>query len=125
MPTILCVDDDEKLLELYSALLERQGYLVLTARNGPDGIALARQKPVDTIVLDFNLPGMNGADVAQLLSVELPNVPVVIWSGSLELLPESLRWFADAILHKGDGPETLVRTIECLLKKSPLAAPAK
>lgn len=116
--TILCVDDEPTLLELYGTLLESKGYKVLSAPDGPTGIALTRKHAVDAVVLDFNLPGMDGNQVAQVLRKEQPTLPVVIWTGSPDETPESLKWFADVLLHKGDGPLALLLAIEKILKDS-------
>jgi len=118
MAVILCIDDEPTILELYATLMEAKGYKVLTAPDGPTGIALSRTHPVDAVVLDFNMVGMDGNQVAQVLRKEQPSLPVVIWSGCIEHIPESLRWFADAFLYKGDGPEALFPTIERILKDS-------
>ena len=112
MATILCIDDNRNILEMNKALLERNGYRVLIALDGPTGIALTRKHSIDAVVLDFNMPGMNGAQVAEVLMKEQPTLPVVIWSGCADKIPESLKWFADALLHKGDGPGTLLSAIE-------------
>jgi DNA-binding response OmpR family regulator len=116
--TILCVDDEPTVLELYGTLLESKGYKVLTAPDGPTGIALTRKHEIDAVVLDFNMPGMDGNEVAQVLRKEQPNLPVVIWTGCPDETPESLKWFADVLLHKGDGPLALLLAIEKILKDS-------
>ncbi len=116
MATILCIDDDPTILELYGVLLESRGYRVLTARDGPTGLDLTRKHRIDAVVLDFNMPGMDGNEVAQVLRHEQSTIPVVIWSGCPDQIPESLRWFADAVLYKGDGPETLLLAIDEILK---------
>jgi DNA-binding response OmpR family regulator len=118
MATVLCIDDEPRILELYATLIEAKGYKVLTASDGPTGIALTRTHRIDVVVLDFNMPGMNGNEVAQVLRTEQPNLPVAILSGYPDEPSESLRWFADALVYKGDGPATLLWTIERLLKDS-------
>lgn len=118
MATILCIDDEPAILDLYVALLEGKGYKVLTAPDGPTGIALTRKHVVDAVVLDFNMRGMDGNQVAQVLRTEQPTLPVVIRSGCTEEIPESLKWFADVLLHKGDGPLALLLAIEKILKDS-------
>jgi hypothetical protein len=50
-----------------------------------------------------------------LIMNEQPELPVVIWSGCLDGIPESLKWYADALLEKTDGPDALVSTIERLI----------
>ena len=64
------------------------------------------------------MPGMDGNAVAQVLRKEQPNLPVVIWTGCPDETPESLKWFADVLLHKGDGPLALLLAIEKILKDS-------
>lgn len=115
--TILCIDDDPNALEIHKALLESKGYRVLTAPDGSTGIGLTRKYPIDAVVLDFNMPDMNGDQVAQVLLKEQPTVPVVFWSGCPEEIPESMRWFASALLHKATG------RLRCLKRSRQLSAP--
>lgn len=117
MATILCIDDDPRILELHNAVLGGSGYAVLTAPDGLTGIALTRDHSVDAIVLDFNMAGMDGNVLAQVLMKEQPNLPVVIWSGCLDDIPECLKWYADAVLDKTDGPDALVSAIEALVNR--------
>jgi CheY-like chemotaxis protein len=114
--TILCIDDDQSILELHKALLESSGYRVLIAPDGLAGIALAREHPVDAVVIDFNMPGMNGNQIADVMMKEQPTLPVIICSGYLDEIPESLRWFSDALLQKADGPAALLSAVEKLVK---------
>jgi len=115
MATVLCIDDNRNILGMNKALLESHGYRVLIAPNGPTGIALTRTHSIDVVVLDFNMPGMDGTQVAEVLMKEQPKLPVVIWSGCVDERPESLKWFADAWLHKGDGPAGLLSAVEKLV----------
>jgi CheY-like chemotaxis protein len=111
MATILCIDDDPVMLELEQALLNHTGGTVLTATDGVNGIALARANKIDVVVLDFNMPGLDGNQIAQILRKEHPTLPVVVWSGDLDAIPECLKWFADALLQKTDGPAALLSTV--------------
>jgi len=115
MATVLCIDDNRNILEINKALLESNGYKVLIAPDGPSGMALTRTHSIDAVVLDFNMPGMDGAQVAEVLMKEQPTLPVVIWSGCADEIPESLKWSADALLHKGDGPASLLSAVEKLV----------
>ncbi len=83
MATVLCIDDNRNVLELHKSLLESNGYRVLVALDGPSGIALT------AMVLDFNMPGMDGNEVAQVMAKEQPMLPVVICSGYIDEIPES------------------------------------
>jgi CheY-like chemotaxis protein len=117
MPTILCIDDDPNILELQKSILETNGYTVLVASDGKTGITLTSKHPVDVVVLDFKMPGMDGGEVAKVLLEQQPDLPVVICTGFFDAVPEWLRWFAAAYLHKGDGPAVLLSTIEELIEK--------
>jgi CheY-like chemotaxis protein len=125
MATILCIDDDPRVLQSEKALLERVGYRVLMAPDGATGIDISRKHAVDVVVLDFDMAGMDGNQVADVLTKEQPHLPVAIVSGSLDDIPESLKWFADALVQKGDGPDALLSALEKLvgvnstIKKTP------
>jgi len=123
MFTILCIDDDPRTLELEKNLLEMQGYAVLTASDGPAGVALARAHRVDAVVLDFKMPGMDGDRVMELLLKEQPDLPVVIRSGFPYEVPEWLKWFATAFLHKGDGPKVLLSAVQELITRKKISDP--
>jgi DNA-binding NtrC family response regulator len=113
--SILCIDDDRRVLDLYKALLGAKGHTVLTAPDGPTGLAITRKYSINVVVLDFRMPGMDGNQVARVLMQEHPKLPVVIWSGFPHHIPESLKWFADVVLEKGDGPDTLLSAIDKLI----------
>ena len=122
MPTILCIDDQSDILELYKTLLESRGYRVLTASDGPTGIALTRQHPVDAVVLDLQMPGMNGRQVAEVLFRERPSLPIIISTGCLDQIPESLQRSALAIAEKGAGPRVLLSILQTALAGNPGAS---
>jgi two-component system, NtrC family, response regulator AtoC len=130
MTTVLCIGGDAGILEIKKALLEPRGYIVLTAPDGETGVAISRKHSVDVTVLDFNMAGMDSYKTAAILMKEQPTVPVVICSGSADELPESLKWFADALVSKSDGPEALFAAIEKAMgfntaaKRSPIRATA-
>jgi CheY-like chemotaxis protein len=120
MPAILCIDDDPMVLELQKSLFETQGYTVLTASDGPTGIALACTNCLDAVVLDFRMPGMDGDQVAEVLIKEYPNLPVVVCSGFPHEVPEWLKWFAAAFWEKGNSPSALLSAIRKLIVKNEL-----
>jgi DNA-binding response OmpR family regulator len=115
---VLCIDDDPRVLEILRMLLKHKGYHVLSAPDGAAGIEISRKYPIDILVLDLNMTGMDGNDVAGVLIKEHPNLPIVVNSGS-DVLPESLKWFADAVVRKGDGPDALLLAVERLARRSP------
>jgi len=81
--TILVVDDDPMILRMLERILEAAGYTVVTAGDGEAGRTLARDKRPSLILLDINLPGLDGGEVAQELADELrtADIPVIFVSG--------------------------------------------
>lgn len=79
MAVILIVEDNEQNLYLETFILEKHGHEILQARNGETGIALATQARPDLILLDIQLPGMDGYAVARELrrNAESANIPVI------------------------------------------------
>ncbi|MEA3309032.1 MAG: response regulator [Chloroflexota bacterium] len=80
--TLLLVEDDAATARLLSITLERQGYKVLTAKNGLVGLKIAREEPLSLILLDLMLPGLDGFEVLSRLQEkkELIKIPVIILS---------------------------------------------
>ncbi len=78
-PRILVIEDNEQNLYLVTFLLERHGLEIIPARNGPQGVALADHIRPDLILLDIQLPGMDGYEVARQLKLLPPiaDVPIV------------------------------------------------
>jgi two-component system, OmpR family, response regulator PrrA len=115
MATILYISDDLGILETHSKLLEETGYTVLIAADRATAIEGMRNHSVDAVVLDFGIIATNGSEVADVLMDEQPATPVAILSGSLDCIPEPLRWYADAFLQKSDGAEVVLSAVEKLL----------
>jgi CheY-like chemotaxis protein len=120
MLTILCIDDDREALLLREAVFRAEGFQVLTAPTGRQGIALANEQSCDVVVLDYSLPDMNGDEVARTLISAFPNLPIILCSG-YDDLPEAVFKIVDAFVAKGDVPEFLVMTIKSVIgrKKAP------
>jgi two-component system, chemotaxis family, CheB/CheR fusion protein len=113
---VLHVEDDEQLGANVAALLQAQGYVPLTARDGPSAFALLARcgAPPDVLIMDFNLPGeMDGADVAQEICRSLGHVvPTIFLSG--ELANAALPWLPGAPLlfaAKPADPEILLEVV--------------
>ena len=111
---ILCIDDDGAGLEACKELLEFSGYEVLTAQSGEQGLGLFASHPIDAVVLDHKMPGMNGDRVAKQMRRVKPDVPILMLSGHSELLPDELSC-VDAFLSKGESWSTVVSTLQRLL----------
>ena len=83
--TILCIDVDPEGRLIRRRLLENAGYIVLTAQNGCDGLKIFSVGVADAVVLDYALPLMNGSAVADEMRRIDKNVPLILYSGSLEI----------------------------------------
>ena len=115
-PTLLWVDDFQPGLALYRSMFEGLGFKVLTARSGKLGVKLAADNPIDVVVTDYEMPGMNGEALAAAVKAIRPGVPVVLFSGST-LVPLSARRVIDAFCDKAGSRNQLSDTIHRMLRK--------
>ncbi len=88
MAKVLLIDDESAILEMYKVKLEQEGYAVLTALNGEDGIDMAKKERPDIILLDIIMPRLNGFDVLKMLkeASETKTIPVFMTTN----LPEHM-----------------------------------
>jgi|SRR5580700_5498532 CheY-like chemotaxis protein len=115
MAKILCIDDESAALSVRKRVLETARHRVLTARSGEAGIQLFRSEPLDLVLLDYWMPGMNGIATARELRRIKPKVPMIILSG-LAQLPDETMGVVDRWILKDEGPEFLLNSIKTLLK---------
>lgn len=105
MATILIIDDDPQVCDLLKQVLEDEGYSVVTAANGQEGLNLHRANPADLIVLDILMPEKEGLETILDLRREFPEVKIIAMSGGnerakLNLLDLARRLGARHALHK-------------------------
>lgn len=117
--TIVIVDDDDHSLYLSRFLLEKRGYRVVEARNGREGIDAARRENPALVVLDIQLPQMNGYEVADQLNrdPETADIPIVVVTsfampGDKEGILAS---GCDGYIEKPINPDTFVSEVEKFL----------
>ena len=79
-PLVLCVDDNEFILSLTKTALEGTGYRVLTVNNGAAALEAFAANPVDAVILDYEMPGMNGGQVAMEMKRIKPEIPKMLFS---------------------------------------------
>ena len=96
-------------------ILEREGYEVLTAGDGAAGLELFTARSVDLVVLDYHMPELNGALLAQKMRALKPEVPVIMLSAYFEA-PADAASFIDAYVTKGENPRVLLDQITQLIK---------
>jgi CheY-like chemotaxis protein len=112
--TILCIDDHWNGLIGRKMLLEQSGYKVLEASGGPEGLKLFRSHPVDAVVLDYQMPGMNGDVVAAKMKRMNSEIPIMLLSG-YEPLPTYKLSSVDSFLSKSQPPDILLSRLHDLL----------
>ncbi|KAB1978842.1 response regulator transcription factor [Streptomyces triticiradicis] len=116
---VLVVDDDPTVSEVVAGYLDRAGYLVDRADDGPTALVRAEENRPDLVVLDLMLPGMDGLEVCRLLRGEGP-VPVIMLTarGDEEDRILGLEVGADDYVTKPFSPRELVLRVESVLRRS-------
>ena len=117
---ILLVDDEDSILQIIEVLLTSEGYSVIKATNGQDGIELARKHRPDAIVLDAMMPRMSGYMVVNLLNQEeaLKDIPVVLLTATAQIAGNiTLEVPTNFKLSKPFRPEELLGVLSKLFPK--------
>ncbi|MEZ4678855.1 MAG: response regulator transcription factor [Caldilineaceae bacterium] len=116
---ILVVDDEPKIVRLARDYLERSNFRVLPAEDGVAALAAARQEKPDLIVLDLNLPGMDGLDVCRALRRE-SGVPIIMLTARAEEMDRliGLELGADDYIVKPFSPRELVARVRAVLRRA-------
>jgi DNA-binding response OmpR family regulator len=116
---ILVVDDEPKIVRLARDYLEKNGFRVVTAADGPSALAMARREHPDLIVLDLLLPGMDGREVCRILRRE-SDVPIIMLTALSEESDQivGLEIGADDYIVKPFSPRALVARVRALLRRA-------
>ena len=116
---ILVIDDEPKIVRLARDYLERSNYRVLPVYDGPTALAAARQERPDLVVLDLNLPGMDGLDVCRTLRRE-SSVPIIMLTARAEETDRliGLEVGADDYIVKPFSPRELVARVRAVLRRT-------
>jgi CheY-like chemotaxis protein len=110
---ILCIDDNQEVLECERAFLETFGYAVLSAPSVDKGLELASIYSIDVVVLDYFMPKMNGQEVATELRRLRPQAPIILLTEG-QGVPEPALSLADALVAKDRLASQLLPTIAYL-----------
>ncbi len=127
MLNILLVDDDKNIRKLYKAVLESDGYNVLTAQNGEEALDIMDRECVDLVVLDIMMPKMDGYEFTRTLREVNNNLPILMVSA--KQMPEDkkhgfLVGTDDYITKPVDEEEMLLR-VRALLRRAKIATEHK
>ena len=117
--TVLVVDDDPNIVKLTRLYLERDGYRVITAADGAEGLSLARRERPGLIVLDVLLPRLNGLDVCRMLRQE-SDIPIIMLTARVEEEDRlaGLDLGADDYVTKPFSPRELAARVRAVLRRA-------
>ena len=116
MTKILVIDDDARDRGLLASVLEERGYEVILADNGGAGLTLCHRRTPDAVVLDLNMPGIDGRTILRQLRILHPTLPVVVFSGRTEEVEqEMLNQGATAFIQKAFSLDQLGAALQEVL----------
>jgi two-component system copper resistance phosphate regulon response regulator CusR len=120
MSLIGLAEDDLKIAKLIKTGLEEQGYRVVSVANGDEALQLFQNQPVDLVILDVMMPGLNGIEVSKGLRASFPDLPILMLTamGSIDDKVAGFNNGADDYLVKPFHFKELLLRIESLLRRS-------
>lgn len=119
MPTILIIEDEPELVRVLRSYLEQAGFDVLAAHRGDVGLSIWEHKRPDLVILDLNLPGLDGLDVAREIRRK-SNTPLLMLTARVEESDQlvGLELGADDYVTKPFSPRLVVARVRALLRRS-------
>jgi len=117
---ILLVEDDESILFGLQDILDGQGYQISTASNGIDGLKIATENPIDLLVLDIMLPGMNGLEICKRIKKEKLTLPIIMLTAKSSEIDKisGLDYGADDYITKPFSLSELLARIRAILRRA-------
>lgn len=118
--TILIIDDDQALRDSLRRTLRREGYTVLEAAEGGEGLKVVKSHPVDVVLVDLFMPGKEGLETIGELRRSHPGIKIIAMSGGgekghMDVLKAAKLMGAWRVLAKPFTREELIDTVEQLL----------
>lgn len=119
MPTVLIIEDEPDLVKVLRSYLEQSGYTVLTAYRGDSGLSTWEHKRPDLVILDLNLPGLDGLDVAREIRRK-SETPILMLTARVEETDQliGLELGADDYITKPFSPRIVVARVRALLRRA-------
>ena len=116
---ILVVDDDDDLREFTVSCLEREGFKVIEAINGKEAIEFSEKSHIDLVLLDLNLPDMDGEDILPQIKLNNKLLPIIVLSGKQSVSSKvlTLGLGADDYVTKPFSEDELIARIKTNIKK--------
>lgn len=119
-PLVLCIDDDPGILELLDDVLTACGLRAICTSDCLTAMRLVASEPIDVVVLDYQMPQMDGLTLAQQLRRYNSRLPMIMFSGTM--LPCEALEIVSRIVRKGDGALPLADAIFETLQDTSRAA---
>jgi len=118
MPVVLVVDDEPVILETFKAIL-KELFKVLTASNGKQALEIITQAQVDLVLLDINIPGMNGIEILHKIKEYERNLPVILVTATAnaDMIVEAKRLGIDDYLTKPFDVDKVIALVHKTIKK--------
>ncbi|MEK7242438.1 MAG: response regulator, partial [Planctomycetota bacterium] len=117
MTNILVVEDEKNQALLYRNELSAEGYSVSVARDGREAVTMAKLNPPDLLVLDINMPGMDGIEAMGKILGENNRIPIVINTAYSSFKDNFMTWSADAYIVKSADLTELKKAIKEILER--------
>jgi CheY-like chemotaxis protein len=112
---ILLVDDEAGIQMLYREEFEDAGYEVISAITGEEGLEKFRSELPDLVILDIQMPGMNGIETLRQMKMDNPDLPVILSSAYNEYKQDLGTWASDAYIVKSSNIDDLKNAVAKLL----------
>ncbi len=114
---ILVVDDEESIHLLYKEEFEEEGYEVTSAINGEEALDLFDKIEPDLVILDINMPGMDGIEVLRKMKEKRPDIPVILSSAYPEYKQDLASWASDDYIVKSFNLDELKESVRRHISK--------
>jgi len=108
---ILLVDDEESIQLLYREEFEEAGYIVDSARDGVEALEKFKENPPDLVLLDINMPGMNGIEILRQMKELRASLPIILNSAYQEYKQDFGSWASEAYVVKSANMDELKATV--------------
>jgi two-component system phosphate regulon response regulator PhoB len=120
--TILVIDDEKDLIEMVRYNLDKEGFDVISAKDGPSGLEIAQRHKLDLIVLDLMMPGMDGLEVCRRLRADprtgrIPTIMLTAKATEADRIV-GLELGADDYVTKPFSPRELVARVKAILRRT-------
>lgn len=112
---ILLVDDEQGIQLLYREELEEEGFEVESAFNGDEALEKFKNQHFDLVILDINMPGMNGIETLRQMKQQQSSLPVILCSAYPHFKQDLGVWASDAYIVKSANIDELKETVHKFL----------